>query len=212
MQEHSSRRPATASLVLDVAQRLVQSRGYNSFSYADIAADLRITKAALHYHFPTKAQLGEALIARYEASFSDLLTAIDSSTADAAERLTAYIGIYRNVLQDQRMCLCGMLAAEYQTLPESMQAAVVKFFDMNEAWVQRLLEEGRQAGTLAFIGSARDTARVVIAGLEGALLLSRATKDVARFDATAAALLTGVGGRVGTGVETEQPTGVAAIR
>ena len=52
----------TASSVLDVAERLVQVRGYNGFSYADVAAELQLSKAALHYHFAGKAELGEALL------------------------------------------------------------------------------------------------------------------------------------------------------
>ena len=57
----------TATRILDVAERLAQTRGFNGFSYADIAAEVGITKAALHYHFATKAGLGQALIGRYAA-------------------------------------------------------------------------------------------------------------------------------------------------
>jgi TetR/AcrR family transcriptional repressor of nem operon len=106
--------------------------------------------------------------------------------------LGGYVDVYRDVLADQRICLCGMLAAEYQTLPRGMQAAVASFFAMNETWLDRVLEDGRAAGTLAFAGSGRDTARLFMAGLEGALLLARATQDVARFDATAQALVASV--------------------
>lgn len=67
----------TASRILDVAERLVQSRGFNGFSYADVAAELKLSKASLHYHFPGKAELGEALIARYAARFADALEEID---------------------------------------------------------------------------------------------------------------------------------------
>jgi TetR/AcrR family transcriptional repressor of nem operon len=69
----------TAQRILDVAERLVQSRGFNGFSYANVAAELNITTASLHYHFPSKAELGEALIVRYSARFADALQAIDSS-------------------------------------------------------------------------------------------------------------------------------------
>jgi len=192
MRKQGSERPATASAILDVAQRLIQTRGYNGFSYADIASELAITNAALHYHFATKAQLGEALVDRYEATFTHLLSAIDAENTDSVERLRAYVEVYRIVLGDQRICLCGMLAAEYQTLPDGMQAAVGRFFDLNEVWLQRLLDHGREDGKLAFAGSARDTGRMIMAGLEGALLLSRATKDDGRFHATADALLAGV--------------------
>jgi TetR/AcrR family transcriptional regulator, transcriptional repressor for nem operon len=192
MRQQPSGRPATASAILDVAQRLVQTRGYNGFSYADIAAELAITKAALHYHFATKAQLGEALVARYETSFADLLSAIDCNSADAVDRLVGYVDVYRDVLHDQRICLCGMLAAEYQTLPDGMQTAVARFFARNEVWLERVLEDGRATGMLAFAGSGRGIGRLFMAGLEGALLLSRATQDLASFDATAEALVGGV--------------------
>ena len=107
----------TATRILDVAERLVQVRGFNGFSYADVAAELGITKAALHYHFASKAELGEALITRYTDRFVDALEAIDAGTAERAAKLDAYADLYADVLRDERMCLCGMLAAEYQTLP-----------------------------------------------------------------------------------------------
>ena len=192
MRQHPNGRPATASAILDVAQRLVQTRGYNGFSYADIAADLAITKAALHYHFATKAQLGEALVARYETSFADLLAAIDAGSADAVDRLAGYVRVYRDVLLDQRICLCGMLAAEYQTLPEGMQGGGGEIL-RHERGVAGAGSRGRQGRWDARLCRLRTRHRpVFMAGLEGALLLSRATQDVARFDATAEALVAGV--------------------
>ena len=71
----------TATQILDVAERLVQVRGFNGFSYADVAAELKITKAALHYHFAGKAELGEALVARYAARFADTLAGVETRTA-----------------------------------------------------------------------------------------------------------------------------------
>src|SRR5436309_15819511 len=98
----------TASQILDVAERLVQIRGFNSFSYADVAAELNISKPSLHYHFPGKAELGEALIERYAARFADALQEIDRRGGDAPAKLQAYSRIYADVLSDQRMCLCGI--------------------------------------------------------------------------------------------------------
>src|SRR5450631_938148 len=133
----------TRTRVLDVAERLVQVRGFNGFSYADVAAELQITKASLHHHFPSKAGLGEALIARYAERFADALAAIDADGAAAPAKLDAYAGLYTDVLRDGRMCLCGMLAAEYETLPIPIRGAVVAFLDENEDWLERVLEQGR---------------------------------------------------------------------
>lgn len=90
------------------------------------------------------------------------------------------------------MCLCGMLAAEYPTLPDAMRDAVIRFFDENEAWVARVLEEGRQQGTLAFTGPARHVARLIVSGLEGAMLIARPYGDLARFQLAAGQLLAGL--------------------
>jgi TetR/AcrR family transcriptional repressor of nem operon len=179
----------TASRILDVAERLVQIRGFNGFSYADIASELKISKASLHYHFPGKAELGEALIRRYAARFAEALGAIDARGDDAPAKLQAYAGIYADVLRDRRMCLCGMLAAEYDTLPPPMRDAIIGFFDDNEAWLTGVLEQGQQEDAMSLDGSARDAAQTIVSGLEGALLIARPYGDVARFDAAATRLL-----------------------
>ena len=181
----------TASQILDVAERLVQVRGFNGFSYANIAAELHITKAALHYHFAGKADLGEALITRYASRFAAALAQTDTGLS-ASGKLAAYADLYLQVLRDRKMCLCGMLAAEYQTLPQPMRDAVLGFFDQNESWLEAVLVQGRDEGSLHFTGSARDTARMVISGLEGAMLIARPYGDIARFQAAAANLLAGL--------------------
>lgn len=104
---------------------------------------------------------------------------------------SAYATLYSDVLTGNRMCLCGMLAAEYQTLSDPMRDAVLRFFDNNEAWLERILTAGERAGTLKFSGSARDAARVIVSGLEGAMLVARPYDDIARFQAAADGILAG---------------------
>jgi TetR/AcrR family transcriptional repressor of nem operon len=179
----------TAQRILDVAERLVQSRGFNGFSYANVAAELGITKASLHYHFPGKAELGEALITRYGARFADALEGIDSHLDDARAKLDAYAGLYTDVLRAERMCLCGILAAEYQTLPEPMRVAVLGFFDDNQAWLAGVLAQGQSDATLSFDGSPNDTAQAILGGLEGAMLIARPYGEIQRFQSAATRLL-----------------------
>lgn len=180
----------TAARVLDIASRLVQTRGYNGFSYADIAAELQVTKASLHYHFPTKAELGRCLIERYEARFLAALAAIDRDASGAAEKLRRYMRIYADVLQDRQMCLCGMLAAEHGTLPEPMRTVLQHYFDANEHWLAGVLDAGRNAGDLQFDGAPAAVAAMLLGALEGAMMLARSYGDASRFDAAAARLLT----------------------
>jgi TetR/AcrR family transcriptional repressor of nem operon len=179
----------TAQRILDVAERLVQTRGFNGFSYADIAVALRVTKASLHYHFPSKADLGKRLIERYETTFLAALRAIETGGAAPREQLKRYARIYADVLRDDRMCLCGMLASDYATLPKAMKEEVRHFFDTNEQWLATVLEQGRKAGSLGFKGPAVELARVIVGSLEGAMMLARSFGDASRFDTAAERLI-----------------------
>ena len=184
-----------ARVILDVAEQLAQTRGYNGFSYADIAAKVGVTKASLHYHFPSKAELGRALIARYQAVFGAALEAIDQRAVEPAEKLRQYVGLYDAVMRNDRVCLCGMLAAEYATLPAPMQAGLKQFFDMNERWLTTVLRDGRRSGSFLFNESANQRARVLLGALEGAMLLARSYGDSLRFRAAAEHVLEELGAR-----------------
>jgi TetR/AcrR family transcriptional regulator, transcriptional repressor for nem operon len=184
----------TAERILDIAERLVQTRGFTNFSYADIAAELGITKASLHYHFPGKAELGQAVIARYGERFGQALSEIDRTVPDARAKLEAYAGLYADVLRGNRMCMCGVLAGEYETLPDPMRAAVIRFFDDNQVWLVHVLNEGLQDGTLAFFGSKEDVAQTILVTLEGAMLVARPYDDLGRFTATSQQLILGLAG------------------
>jgi len=147
-----------ATAILDVAEQLAQTRGYNGFSYADIAAKLGVTKASLHYHFASKAELGRALISRYHAVFGAALDAIDQRPIPPPAKLQQYVQLYDGVIRNDRMCLCGMLAAEYTTLPAPMQEGLKTFFDLNERWLTSVLQQGRKSGSLVFTESANERA------------------------------------------------------
>lgn len=189
-------RENTRSRILDIGERLVQVRGFNGFSYADVAAELSVTKASLHYHFPSKADLGEAIVSRYAERFADALASIDADGAAAPAKLAAYADLYAEVLRDERMCLCGMLAAEYETIPSPIRGAVVRFLDDNEAWLTLVLEQGRREGSLSFVCSTDVLARSIVSGLEGALLIARPYRAVERFETAAAQLLASLAGAV----------------
>jgi TetR/AcrR family transcriptional regulator, transcriptional repressor for nem operon len=184
---HSHSPAATA--VLDVAEQLAQTRGYNGFSYADVAAQLGVTKASLHYHFPSKAKLGTALIDRYQKSFGDALDAIDQKDPAPSEKLRLYVDLYDSVLRNDRMCLCGMLAAEYATLPAPMQESLTSFFDANERWLTAVLQAGAQVGDFLLPESAKERARVLLGAFEGAMLVARSYGDSSRFRSAASFLL-----------------------
>jgi TetR/AcrR family transcriptional repressor of nem operon len=179
----------TASAILDAAERLLQTRGFNAFSYADVAAELGISKPALHYHFAGKTELGEALLARYTNRFGQALETIDSTGTDGARKLVAYVDLYAEVLAQDRMCMCGMLAADYETLSEPMREAVITFFDHNENWLAGVIDQGRSDGSVRVDGASRDVAQMIIGTLEGAMLVARTYRDPHRFARSSGRLL-----------------------
>ncbi|HEY1714022.1 MAG TPA: TetR/AcrR family transcriptional regulator [Solirubrobacteraceae bacterium] len=184
----------TRTRILETAERLVQTRGFNGFSYADVASELGVTKASLHYHFPGKAELGDALVGRYTERFAAELQRIDAERLPPSAKLAAYAAIYADVLREDRMCLCGMLAAEYETLPVTMRDAILRFFDHNQMWLRTVMEDGRADNSMRFDGTAEDGAQTILGGLEGAMLVARPYHDMARFQAAATRLIAGVSG------------------
>ncbi len=179
----------TSTRILDAAERIVQMRGFNAFSYGDIADELHITTAALHYHYPRKAELGQALITRYAARFSQRLRALDVGETAAPAKLDGYIELHAEVLRQGRMCLCGMLAAEYQTLSPAMQAAVREYFDLNETWLGRVLEQGQAESSIRLRGTVKHTAAMIVSGVTGAMLVATAYGDVERYLSAATSLI-----------------------
>ena len=177
--------------ILDCAQKLVQQRGFNGFSYADIANEVGIRKASLHHHFPTKVDLGLSLIKVYSEQLNNALVHISNSSLPANDKLLDYIALYRGSLEAERMCLGGMLATEVLTLDPVMLPSLRQFFVRNTEWLTEILLEG-QSQQLFILGdsSAVDYARMLLSALQGALLISRATGNAEAFEQTVSSLMT----------------------
>jgi TetR/AcrR family transcriptional repressor of nem operon len=183
--------PSTRDQILDVAERLVQTRGYDGFSFADVAEEVRIRKASIHHYFPTKADLALALIDRFRAGCQDRLADIDGAP-NPRRKLERYVDLFEETLASGRMCLCGMLAAGLSSLTEPVRDALVKALDDHEAWLSRVILEGQQLGLFGASSRPRDQARALLASLEGALLLARLHADPSRFRSASRLLLRGV--------------------
>lgn len=173
---------STRTAILDIAQELVQTRGYNGFSYRDVAERLGIRNAAVHYHFPSKADLCTALLVRYREKLVASLARIDEQVDLPRRKLERYIQLFSTTLKGgNRMCLCGVLAAEYSTLPPAAQEELRRFYDDNEAWLARVLGHGRKVRALEFDGPPAVAARAMYATLQGAMAASRVFEDPGRL-------------------------------
>lgn len=174
----------TRSRVLDVAQRLIQQRGYNGFSYRDIADEVGIRAPTIHYYFPSKSDLAAALVDRYATGIAELCAALTRSEPKAWKRLARYFAATRDaILEKQQLCLCGVLAMEANSLPDNVRRAVDRFFDTSRKWMADQLREAKGRGEIDFAGSPEDVAAMILSTLQGGLLLSRASMSPAPYDA-----------------------------
>ena len=168
--------------LLDVAEELVQTRGYNAFSFRDLAKRVRIRAASVHHYFPSKADLGRRLMDRYRRKFGGALEAISLRIRDPRRRLEKFVDLFRETLRrGDRLCMCGMLATEYATLPAKVRTEVRRFYGDSEAWLTRVFEEGRMSGRLKFGGKPSAAASTFFGALEGAMIAARAFGDERRL-------------------------------
>jgi TetR/AcrR family transcriptional regulator, transcriptional repressor for nem operon len=180
----------TKDKILDSAQRLIQQRGMNGFSYADIAAEVGVRKASLHHHFATKTDLVAHLLGQYQQQLLDYLATLESK--NSMQKLEGYVALYRHNHCERRACLGGMLASEVLTLNDGLQPGLARFFELQRQWLARVLEQGLASGELGFSISPLQQASVLITALQGALMVSRADPDSDVFELTVGGLLSGL--------------------
>ncbi|HUP92094.1 MAG TPA: TetR/AcrR family transcriptional regulator [Solimonas sp.] len=164
----------TREEILNAAEELLQRRGYNAFSYQHIAVQLGIRNAAIHYHFPSKEDLGVALVKRYRQRFRDWSEDAGKTLPDAWDRMQAYFQTYIDYLEAQcRICPGGVLGTEFEAIPVEMQHEARLLMREIFEWLIQTLESGSEQGTLFFHGQARDKAVEIGAALQGGLQIAR---------------------------------------
>jgi AcrR family transcriptional regulator len=172
----------TRKTITDLGERLLLNQGFNGFSYADIATSLGIKNAAVHYHFPTKCDLGVEIIRCARQRFDRWGVSRKTQDMPERERLDAFFAIYRYYLtKGGSVCLSGALETDYTTLPAPMQEEAKGLVEDLLAWLEKFLEEGRREKTFVFPGTPRDQAIVVLTVMQGALQMTR-VMDKSVFD------------------------------
>jgi TetR/AcrR family transcriptional regulator, transcriptional repressor for nem operon len=170
--------------LLDAAEAAVRARGYHAVSFRELADELGIKSASVHYYYRQKEDLGLALVERYRARFFEALGASTANASHFDERLRAFVGVYRAALVgSERICLCGMLGAECNGLPPALATAVADFFKANVDWLVASMD------TTQPMRERRERATTVVATLQGAMMIATSLKNHRHFDAATASLL-----------------------
>lgn len=161
----------TRDEILRVASRLLQQRGFNAFSYGHIAELLGVKPAAIHYHFPSKTDLGLALVERFRARYQ--LWIEDAGSLPPWEQLRGFFGIYQRFLREGKTCPGGVLQSELAAIPEEVQEQVAVMLGEIHRWLTGVLDRGRRSGDFSFRGSPEAKAAVIGATVQGALQTAR---------------------------------------
>lgn len=170
----------TRSKILDVAETRIRVSGYNGFSFRDIAADVGIKSASVHYHFPTKADLGVKVMHGYTERLLEYLGDPEDNNVSAKALLQRYIDRYHQCLiKDKAMCLACMMGAEASSLPEVVAQEVARFFELNIAWLKTVyqrIDSNEKKKKL------KAKALHLLATLQGALIIARTMGNTKIFE------------------------------
>ena len=165
--------------ILQAAKRTAQAHGYGGLSMRDLAAEVGIKAASLYYHFPSKAELASEVAKRYWQEAAADLERFSSENPDPADGLRFFPVTFRRALEnDNRMCLCSFMGAEFDDLPDQVKKEVQIFADVNVEWLKRTLV----ASGAVKADESEARAKAVFAAVAGAQLMARSRSDIALYD------------------------------
>jgi TetR/AcrR family transcriptional regulator, transcriptional repressor for nem operon len=166
--------------ILAAAKQSAQAHGYGGLNFRDLADEVGIKAASIYHHFPSKADLAAAVAKRYWEDSAAALESLLADSLDPVRALHQYPDTFRKALEnDNRMCLCSFMAAEYDDLPEAVKKEVQAFADVNVAWLSGVLA----AAGLVSPEESEPRARAIFAAVAGAQLIARSRSDISLYDA-----------------------------
>jgi TetR/AcrR family transcriptional repressor of nem operon len=174
----------TRTEILKLTQQLIQTHGYNGFSYQDISDELGIRKASIHYHFPSKEDAVLSLLDLYCDKFIAWTKRAEQEYQNASDLLQAYFEFFAKLSDNHsRICAGGALAAEWNALPGSIKKKALALIDLHRGWLKRVIKSGRGSGEFSSEGSADQQAQFIFSAIQGGLQVSRVEKDASWYRA-----------------------------
>jgi TetR/AcrR family transcriptional repressor of nem operon len=165
----------TRDHIIQTADQLIRAKGYNAFSFVDIANVVGIRKPSIHHHFPRKTDLGVAVIEYHIQQLQKIQKAF--AVKCAVEKLDRFFLIYDDIKKHNKVCLVGSLTTDYNTLDVEVQDKLRYFSEVMLNWVTDFLEEGRCKKEFHFSEAPRTKALLIITNMIAIVQLSRVTED-----------------------------------
>lgn len=167
----------TRTRILDLAEGFTQTKGFNNFSYLDLAAEIGVKNSSIHYHFKAKKDLALALVERIHKVHGEACQDFNHRFETPQERLGALVDHFKCYIQNEKICMCGMMAAEFETVSPEVRNALTLYFSDMRKWLAEQFTEMNEP-------TPEDRALQFLSGLEGSLLLARLEADPTMVDRT----------------------------
>lgn len=166
---------STREQIIQLTDTLIRDQGYNAFSFYDISKKLKIKNASIHYYFPTKTDLGVALLETHTERLQKLKASVEGK--DALTKIKAFLSIYNSIHTEGRVCLVGSLATDLKTVEPRMAKALKAFSNEILEWVTTILKDGKEDKTFSFSETPRTKALMIITNMLAAVQLTRLTGE-----------------------------------
>jgi len=163
----------TREQIIQLADNLIREKGYNAFSFYDISKSVGIKTASVHYHFPAKADLGVAVIQQHINNLNFVKEKFNGKSP--LEKLEKFFSIYSAIQNQNKVCLVGSLATDFNTLDKKVKNKLKLFSGSMLDWVSDFLEEGRNSNVFKFEGPPRTKAIMIIGNMLSIVQLARLT-------------------------------------
>jgi TetR/AcrR family transcriptional regulator, transcriptional repressor for nem operon len=163
----------TRAEIIKIADGFIREKSYHAFSFSDISQQINIRNASIHYHFPSKTDLGIAIIRDHQEKLAKLIE--QSEAKNALEKMQSFLTIYSAARKDNQICLVGSLVTDFYTVDSRIQSELKKLAGHILLWVTQILEEGKADGLFHFTLPPRTKALMVITNMLAAVQLTRLT-------------------------------------
>lgn len=174
---------STKTSLLDAAETLARTRGFDAFSYGDLAEIVGISKASIHHHFPTKADLALSLVTRYRENLALALSRISTDDSTGGAQLGSYLSMYKSEMHGgAQLCLCISFSVRQSNVNAQVTHQINRFQAESLAWLEYVFEKGQSDQTIADVGETAEEAFACFSLVKGAQLIVRVSGDVSDFD------------------------------
>ncbi len=193
----------TRAKILETARDLFLARNYGAVGTKEICQSAGINKGTLYHYFPSKSVLLATVIVDYAEEFSLAFAEIAESKIAPDKKIAAIFEVAESANREWQLlhgktqgCLVGNMTLELGSEEYNVQAASLMALKLWKAKIRPILTEYRSAHGASVPDSkiAIDAAAdLLIAMLQGGLLLCKAYNDPSRISAMVPAALASIG-------------------